>query len=138
MLESNKTEGLVESYGFPGAGEGQIAGIGSPAREADLKTWIKNVAWGHHACGTCRIGASAEDSVLDSRFRVHGVRGLRVVDASVFPKIPGYFIVVNVYMISEKAADVVAEDHPDHFEREEIVNDAEIQRNLAGSANSPL
>jgi len=48
--------------------------------------------------------------VLDSRFRVRGVQGLRVVDASVFPKIPGYFIVSAIYMISEKAADVIIED----------------------------
>ena len=49
-------------------------------------------------------------AVLDSRFRVLGMQGLRVVDASVFPKIPGYFIVSAVYMVSEKAADVVMED----------------------------
>ena len=38
------------------------------------------------------------------------VDGLRVVDASIFPRIPGYFIVTNIYMASEKAADVIAED----------------------------
>jgi hypothetical protein len=49
-------------------------------------------------------------AVLDSRFRVRGTEGLRVVDASVFPKIPGHFIVAAVYMISEKAFDVIVED----------------------------
>jgi choline dehydrogenase len=49
-------------------------------------------------------------AVLDSRFRVRKTKDLRVVDASVFPKIPGYFIVSAVYMISEKAADVILED----------------------------
>jgi choline dehydrogenase len=49
-------------------------------------------------------------AVVDSRFRVHGTQNLRVVDASVFPKIPGFFIVSSVYMISEKASDVIAED----------------------------
>ncbi len=77
----------------------------------NLRKYIKHTAWGHHACGTCRIGTDGK-AVLDSRFRVRGVRGLRVVDASVFPRIPGFFIVANVYMISEKAADVLAEDHP--------------------------
>ena len=48
---------------------------------------------------------------LDARFRVRGARNLRVVDASVFPRIPGFFIVTNVYMISEKASDVIAEDN---------------------------
>jgi len=35
------------------------------------------------------------------------VKGLRVVDASVFPRIPGFFVVMPTYMISEKAADVI-------------------------------
>jgi choline dehydrogenase len=49
-------------------------------------------------------------AVLDSRFRVRCIEGLRVVDASVFPKIPGYFIVSAIYMISEKASDAIIED----------------------------
>jgi len=44
-------------------------------------------------------------AVVDSKFRVYGTQNLRVVDASVFPYIPGFFIVVPVYMISEKASD---------------------------------
>jgi choline dehydrogenase len=46
-------------------------------------------------------------AVVGSDFRVHGTTGLRVVDASVFPRIPGFFIVTAVYMISEKASDVI-------------------------------
>jgi len=46
-------------------------------------------------------------AVLDSKFRVRGTKGLRVVDASVFPSIPGYYIQTPIYMISEKAADVI-------------------------------
>ena len=45
--------------------------------------------------------------VLGSDFRVHGTSGLRVVDASVFPRVPGFFIVSAVYMAAEKAADVI-------------------------------
>jgi choline dehydrogenase-like flavoprotein len=44
---------------------------------------------------------------LDSAFRVHKAKGLRVVDASVFPRIPGFFIAGAIYMIGEKAADVI-------------------------------
>jgi len=47
---------------------------------------------------------------LDSDFRVRGIKGLRVVDASVFPRIPGFFIVSSIYMIGEKAADVILGD----------------------------
>jgi choline dehydrogenase len=46
-------------------------------------------------------------AVIDSNFSVHGTRNLRVVDASVFPRIPGYFILAPIYMISQKAADVI-------------------------------
>ncbi len=67
-------------------------------------------AWGHHACGTCAIGPADRDGVVSSKFQVHGVSGLRVVDASVFPRIPGHFIVSAVLMIGEKAADVIAAD----------------------------
>jgi choline dehydrogenase len=78
---------------------------------AKLKEFIQNEAWGHHASCTCKIGTDNDPmAVLDSRFRVRGTEGLRVVDASVFPKIPGYFIVSAIYMISEKAADVIIED----------------------------
>lgn len=47
--------------------------------------------------------------MLDSKFRVRGTSGLRVVDASVFPRIPGTFLVVPVYMVSEKATDTILE-----------------------------
>lgn len=49
-------------------------------------------------------------AVLDGDFRVRGTRGLRVVDASVFPRIPGLFIVSAVFMIAEKASDVILAD----------------------------
>ena len=48
--------------------------------------------------------------VLSSDFKVHGTRGLRVVDASVFPRIPGFFIASAVYMIAEKATDVILDE----------------------------
>lgn len=76
-----------------------------------VKEFIKSEAWGHHASCTCPIGADGDPkAVLDSRFRVRGVSNLRVVDASVFPRIPGFFIVVPIYMVSEKATDVILED----------------------------
>lgn len=76
--------------------------------EANVKDFIKKEAWGHHASCTCPIGADDDPmAVLDKDFRVRGVDGLRVVDASVFPKIPGYYIAMPIYMISEKAADVI-------------------------------
>jgi choline dehydrogenase len=78
---------------------------------SDLAQFVKDCAWGHHACGTCKIGADDDvDAVLDSRFRVRGTQNLRVVDASIFPKIPGLFILSAIYMAAEKAADVIIRD----------------------------
>jgi choline dehydrogenase len=79
--------------------------------QEQLRQFVRDQAWGHHASCTCKIGRSDDTTaVLDSRFRVRGTRHLRVVDASVFPHIPGFFIVSAVYMIAEKASDVILED----------------------------
>jgi len=76
--------------------------------DEDIRQFVRDNAWGHHASCSCRIGADNDpDAVLDSTFRVRGVKGLRVVDASIFPKIPGYFIVSSIYIAAEKAADVI-------------------------------
>lgn len=88
---------------------------GKDVRSRDeLRRFVRDTAWGHHACGTCRIGkesgTNAERGVLNGRFQVHGTKNLRVVDASIFPKIPGSFIVSSVYMIAEKASDVILKD----------------------------
>jgi choline dehydrogenase-like flavoprotein len=93
-----KKEGLIAREEFPG----------DEVSDAELADWVKQQAWGHHASCTCPIGRQDAGGVVSSDFRVHGVEGLRIVDASVFPRIPGYFIVSAVYMIGEKAADVIA------------------------------
>ena len=72
-----------------------------------LTDYVRNTAWGHHASCSCAIGAVDHGGVLDSAFAVHGTRRLRVVDASVFPRIPGFFVASAVYMIAEKAADAI-------------------------------
>lgn len=79
--------------------------------DAQIRDFVRYQSWGHHASCTCAIGPDgARDAVLDSQFRVRGAKGLRVVDASAFPRIPGFFIVSAVYMIGEKAADVILAD----------------------------
>lgn len=103
---------------------------GPPVRLDDpqsLADYIKREAWGHHACGTCMMGAASAEapvaaddpdlSVLDGGFRVRGTKNLRVVDASIFPYIPGFFIVSAVYMASEKASDVIRADADEALER---------------------
>ena len=93
-----KADGLIAEEEQPG-----------DARQSDdeLRDYVRTTAWGHHASCTCPIGPRDGGGVLESDFRVHGTEGLRVVDASVFPRIPGFFIVSAVYMVAEKAADVI-------------------------------
>ncbi|KAF4451294.1 choline dehydrogenase [Fusarium austroafricanum] len=76
--------------------------------EKEAKQFLKDEAWGHHASCSCPIGADNDPmAVLDSQFRVRGTEGLRVVDASVFPKIPGFYIALPLYIVAEKASDVI-------------------------------
>ena len=89
----------------------EIWPAGQMGDDQAIREFVTREAWGHHASCSCPIGADGDPlAVLDSRFRVRGARRLRVVDASVFPRIPGVFIVTNIYMVAEKAGDVIAED----------------------------
>jgi choline dehydrogenase-like flavoprotein len=61
-----------------------------------------------HPCGTCAIGRSGDPmAVVDSACRVHGVSGLRVVDASIMPRIPSANTNLPTIMIGERAADLI-------------------------------
>ena len=95
-------------------GERIAARVWPPEQVQTTEQWkqfIRDHAWGHHAACSLPIGRKDDRmAVVDSCFRVHGVQGLRVVDASVFPRIPGYFVSAAIYMIGEKASDVILRD----------------------------
>lgn len=78
--------------------------------DAEIAQFVRDHCWGHHASCSCPIGPADKGGVLDSRLRVHGTKGLRIADASVFPHIPGFFIASAVYMIGEKAAEMLLSD----------------------------
>ena len=79
------------------------------ALEADLRRRLMLI---YHPAGTCRMSDDGEDAVVDSELRVHGVEGLRVVDASVFPVIPGGNTNAPTIMVAEKASDLIRGREP--------------------------
>jgi choline dehydrogenase len=102
LCKKLKDQGMIAEEELPGS---------KLTSDEDLKDYVRANAWGHHASCTCAIGPVEQGGVLDSHFRVHGTKGLRVVDASVFPRIPGFFIVSAVYMIGEKAAETILAEY---------------------------
>lgn len=73
----------------------------------EIAQWVRQTADTiYHPVGTCRMGHGAMD-VVDSQLRVHGVLGLRVVDASIFPSIPSGNTNAPTIMVAEKAACMV-------------------------------
>lgn len=87
----------------PGSGNWSASG---------LQAYIeRSAATAHHPAGTCRMGGGeGEDLVLDAQFRVRGIQGLRVVDASAFPDLVGGNINAAVLMMADKAADAILAD----------------------------
>ncbi|PQE19362.1 GMC oxidoreductase protein [Rutstroemia sp. NJR-2017a BVV2] len=77
----------------------------------DVEDVIRKQTWSHHATSSCSIGADGDPmAVLDSRFRVRGTKGLRVVDGSAFPRTPGSFPTLPTFTLSQKAAEVILQD----------------------------
>jgi choline dehydrogenase len=79
--------------------------------EDALGRWIRSTHTHYwHPAGTCRMGPDpAQGAVVDARGRVHGVRGLRVADASVFPKLPRTTPALPTAVIGERIADLILE-----------------------------
>ena len=88
--------------------EAEVApGLNTQSDEQMLAYFKAHCGSIYHLCGTCAMGPDAQSSVVDAQLRVHGVQGLRVVDASVFPNITSGNINAPTMMVAEKAADLV-------------------------------
>jgi len=77
--------------------------------KADIDAYIRQTAWTvHHPAGTCKMGLDTDEmAVVDNEFRLRGIEGLRIVDASVLPDMPGGNINAPVIMMAEKASDII-------------------------------
>jgi len=89
--------------------------------DTEIDDWVRgNVESAYHPCGTCRMGPPDLDtSVVDEACRVVGLKGIRVIDASVFPTIPNGNINAPTIMVAEKAADIILGKAP--LPREAVV-----------------
>jgi choline dehydrogenase len=83
----------------PGAGVVDREGL-----EEDIRRRLMLI---YHPVGTCRMSDTGDDAVVDSRLRVHGLEGLRVIDASVMPVIPGGNTNAPTIMVAERGADLI-------------------------------
>ncbi|MFN0305400.1 MAG: GMC oxidoreductase, partial [Burkholderiales bacterium] len=76
---------------------------------AEIDAYMRRTAWTvHHPLGTCKMGVDSDEmAVVDNELRVRGIDGLRVIDASVLPDMPGGNINAPIIMIAERAADLI-------------------------------
>jgi len=79
----------------------------APRTEREFEEFVRSHAASvYHPVGTCRMGRSSDaQAVVDSELRVHGIAGLRVVDASVMPQLPGGNTNAPTVMLAERASD---------------------------------
>jgi choline dehydrogenase len=101
---------LVESEQFAGmVGERTTPLASEVASDDALDEWmLRTVTTGHHICSTCRMGPASDPfAVVDASGRVHGITGLRVVDASIMPSIVSANTNATTMMIGEKLADAM-------------------------------
>ena len=99
---------LVSQSAFSGLAGEEIKPGKTVRSDEDIKNWIRSATeTDFHPCGTCRMG-NDEQAVVDSQCRVRGINKLRVVDASVIPRITSANLNAPTQMIAAKVADYIA------------------------------
>ncbi|MDH5539111.1 MAG: GMC family oxidoreductase N-terminal domain-containing protein, partial [Rhizobacter sp.] len=98
---------LLQQPALAGLGGRELAASAEAQTDAQIEQFIRNFADTiYHPVGTCRMGPGPGD-VVDAELRVHGLQGLRVVDASIMPRIVSGNTNAPTIMIAEKAAEMI-------------------------------
>jgi choline dehydrogenase-like flavoprotein len=98
---------VLQQPALAGLGGRELASSAQAQTDAQIEQFIRNTGDTiYHPVGSCRMGNGPLD-VVDAQLRVHGVPGLRVVDASVMPSIVSGNTNAPTIMIGEKAADMI-------------------------------
>ncbi|WP_406646384.1 choline dehydrogenase [Aliisedimentitalea scapharcae] len=107
-----RTRELISQPAFEGLRGAEIT-PGPEVHSLDqIRAWVRQASeTDFHPSGTCRMGVG-EDAVVGPDLKVHGVEGLRVVDASVMPRITSGNLNAPTQMIAAKAADIIARRDP--------------------------
>jgi choline dehydrogenase len=78
------------------------------ASDDEILGWIRaNAQTAYHPIGTCRMGPAGSKTVVDEKLKVHGLEGLRIADASIFPTMPSGNTNAPCIMVGEKCADLI-------------------------------
>ncbi|TDG09968.1 choline dehydrogenase [Paraburkholderia guartelaensis] len=102
---------LMTARALQGITEAEVTPAGEVTDDASMLKFFREQSGSiYHLCGSCAMGPDPRTSVVDARLRVHGIDGLRVVDASIFPNITSGNTNAPTMMVAEKGADLILED----------------------------
>ncbi len=101
LSRTKAMQGLIEAEMKPGPGATSDADLVADIRASSYSVF--------HPVSTCRMGPSPREDVVDAKLRVHGLDGLRVVDASIFPYVTSGNTNAPAMLVGEKGADLILE-----------------------------
>jgi choline dehydrogenase len=102
MMRKIVDAGPMDAY------RGEEFSPGPSVSDEQILTWIRNNSQtAYHPIGTCRMGPAGPTTVVDDKLKVHGLEGLRVADASIFPTMPSGNTNAPSIMVGEKMADIL-------------------------------